>query len=115
MVSVNLDARVRQREFAFFFLGAFLLLNIPSKHEIIHSWVPVFGRKKGVELTDSVCFCWEGGLYFREFTVVGKEMNSSNSTHCQHPDSQRSREKKKDDGKRCASPFIAQKGEMNFQ
>lgn len=95
MVSVNLDARVRQSEFAFFFLGAFLLLNIPSKHEIIHSWVPVFGRKKGVELTDSVCFCWEGGLYFREFTVVGKEMNSSNSTHCQHPDSQRSREKKK--------------------
>lgn len=56
MVSVNLDARVRQRGFAFFFLGAFLLLNIPSKHEIIHSWVPVFGRKKGVELTDSVCF-----------------------------------------------------------
>lgn len=38
-------ADVRQGLWPFFFLTVFLLLNLPSKHGILHSWVPVLSRK----------------------------------------------------------------------
>lgn len=47
VVPVNPDACFRQRTLAFFFLGVFLLLNIPSKHEITRSWMPVLWQEKG--------------------------------------------------------------------